>query len=60
MKRKNESTFNLYLQLCVITFPHNIPQLHYTFANVEQVSEFHPGVLDLVLSHKLAPPMYSC
>jgi len=41
-KQKNKCTFNLYLLLCVITFPHNLLQLQYTFANVQQVSEFCP------------------
>jgi hypothetical protein len=33
---KNKCTFNLPLQLCIITFPHDLLQLPYIFANIQQ------------------------
>jgi hypothetical protein len=34
--KKNKCTFNVYLQLCIITFPHNLLQLQYIFAHIQQ------------------------
>ena len=41
--KTNKHKFNLYLQPCIINFPHNILQRQYTFASVQQVFEFHPS-----------------
>ena len=40
---KNKCTPNLYLQQCIVNFPHYLLQLQYTSASVQQVFEFHPS-----------------
>jgi len=53
---KYKCIFDLYLQLCLITLPHNLFQPQYSFAKIFHVFEFHPGLPDLALSCNFAFP----